>query len=37
MNDMIPNTRLEGSVRLDGMDIYERGVDVVALRKRVGM
>jgi phosphate transport system ATP-binding protein len=37
MNDMIPSARLEGSVKLDGMDIYDRGVDVVALRKRVGM
>jgi phosphate transport system ATP-binding protein len=37
MNDMIPNTRLEGSVELDGMDIYDRRVDVVALRRRVGM
>jgi phosphate transport system ATP-binding protein len=37
MNDLIPNTRLEGSVKLDGLDIYDRGVDVVALRKRVGM
>jgi phosphate transport system ATP-binding protein len=37
MNDLIPNTRIEGSIRLDGMDIYDRGVDVVGLRKRVGM
>jgi len=37
MNDMIPNSRLEGFVRLDGMDIYDRHIDVVALRKRVGM
>lgn len=37
MNDLIPNTRIEGSVKLDGVDIYDRGVDVVGLRKRVGM
>jgi phosphate transport system ATP-binding protein len=37
MNDIIPNTRLEGSLLLDGQDIYEPGVDVVELRRRVGM
>ena len=37
MNDLIPGTRLEGSVFLDGQDIYAPDVDVVALRKRVGM
>jgi phosphate transport system ATP-binding protein len=37
MNDLIEGTKIEGKVRLDGEDIYERGVDVVVLRKRVGM
>ncbi|HOE66656.1 MAG TPA: phosphate ABC transporter ATP-binding protein, partial [Candidatus Hydrogenedentes bacterium] len=37
MNDLIDGTRREGLVRIDGRDIYEEGVDVVALRKRVGM
>jgi phosphate transport system ATP-binding protein len=37
MNDVIPKTRLLGSVRLDGADLYAPGVDVVALRRRVGM
>jgi phosphate transport system ATP-binding protein len=37
MNDIIPGTRVEGSVLLDGQDIYGPGVDVVALRRRVGM
>ena len=37
MNDIIPGTRAEGKVLIDGADIYERGVDVVALRRRVGM
>lgn len=37
MNDIIPGTRLEGQVLLDGNDIYSPGVDVVQLRKRVGM
>lgn len=37
MNDLLPGTRVDGSLRLDGLDIYDRSVDVVALRKRVGM
>ncbi len=37
MNDTIPHTRLEGQVLLDGRDIYAPGVDVVELRRRVGM
>lgn len=37
MNDLIPNTRVEGKVTIDGQDIYAPGVDVVELRKRVGM
>ncbi len=37
MNDLIDGTRLTGKVTLDGADIYERGTDVVHLRKRVGM
>ena len=37
MNELIDHTRLTGQVRLDGIDIYEPSVDVVALRKRIGM
>ncbi len=37
MNDIIEGTRVTGSVTLDGEDIYARDVDVVSLRKRVGM
>ena len=37
MNDLIPDTRVEGQVLLDGEDLYSSGVDVVALRRRVGM
>jgi phosphate transport system ATP-binding protein len=37
MNDIIPATRVEGSVLIDGEDIYAPGVDVVQLRRRVGM
>jgi phosphate transport system ATP-binding protein len=37
MNDIIPETRVEGQVLIDGRNIYESGVDVVELRRRVGM
>ena len=37
MNDIIEGTRVTGEVLLDGEDIYDRDVDVVSLRKRVGM
>lgn len=37
MNDLINGTRVEGSIVLDGVDIYNRKIDVVNLRKRVGM
>jgi phosphate transport system ATP-binding protein len=37
MNDLIENIRIEGEVLLDGENIYDRGIDVVGLRKRVGM
>ncbi|MFO7773385.1 MAG: phosphate ABC transporter ATP-binding protein PstB [Dehalococcoidia bacterium] len=37
MNDLITGARVEGSVELDGIDIYDRIIDVVELRKRVGM
>ncbi len=37
MNDIIEGTRVTGDVLLDGEDIYDREVDVVSLRKRVGM
>ena len=37
MNDEIPGARVEGEVRLDGEDVYAPGVDLVSLRKRVGM
>ena len=37
MNDIIPGTRAEGKVLLDGEDIYSPHVDVVDLRRRVGM
>src|SRR4030088_1499724 len=37
MNDIVPGARVEGSVRIDGADIYAPSVDVVDLRRRVGM
>jgi phosphate transport system ATP-binding protein len=37
MNDLIESVRIEGEVRLEGMDIYAKNVDVVELRQRVGM
>jgi phosphate transport system ATP-binding protein len=37
MNELIPHTRAEGTVMLDGQDIYQPETDVVSLRKRVGM
>lgn len=37
MNDLIPNTTVTGSLKLNGQDIYSPNTDVVNLRKRVGM
>ena len=37
MNDIIPGARAEGEVMMDGQNIYAPSVDVVDLRKRVGM
>ena len=37
MNDLIPGTRLEGSIEIDGQNIYDKSVDVDVLRKNVGM
>jgi phosphate transport system ATP-binding protein len=37
MNDIVPGTRVEGAVTIDGQDIYAPSVDVVDLRRRVGM
>ena len=37
MNDIIPGARVEGRVCVDGNDIYGPGVDVVAMRRKVGM
>jgi phosphate transport system ATP-binding protein len=37
MNDIVPGARVEGAVTIDGHDIYAPSVDVVDLRRRVGM
>jgi phosphate transport system ATP-binding protein len=37
MNDIVPGTRVDGEVLIDGQDIYHGETDVVALRRRVGM
>ena len=37
MNELIDGTKINGTIALDGQDIYQKGVDVVKLRKRVGM
>jgi phosphate transport system ATP-binding protein len=37
MNDLIPGTRHDGDIRLNGESVYRTGLDVVQLRKRVGM
>lgn len=37
MNDLIDNFRIEGRIEIDGVHIYDKNVDVVNLRKKVGM
>jgi phosphate transport system ATP-binding protein len=37
MNDIIPGTRVEGTVLIDQVNIYDPKIDVVGLRRRVGM
>jgi phosphate transport system ATP-binding protein len=37
MNDLIDGTRVEGRMIVDGVDVYDREVDVVTLRRRIGM
>lgn len=37
MNDLVDSCRIEGQMALYGQNIYERGVDVADLRRRVGM
>src|SRR5699024_11039532 len=37
MNDLVENARIEGTIELDGTDIYAPKTDVNVLRKKVGM
>jgi phosphate transport system ATP-binding protein len=37
MNDLVPNVKIEGTVLLDGEDIYSPKVDTTLLRKKIGM
>src|SRR5918999_1892125 len=37
MNDLIDGVRIEGKIRVAGLDIYDPALDVTELRKRVGM
>jgi phosphate transport system ATP-binding protein len=37
MNDLIDGTRTDGQMTIDGVDVYSKDVDVVTLRRRVGM
>ena len=37
MNDLIDNVKINGSILLDGENIYDAGVDTTLLRKKVGM
>lgn len=37
MNDLVPGVRIEGTVTVDGENIYDPGVDTTLLRKKIGM
>ena len=37
MNDLIPNTRTQGLMEVENQDIYDRRIDLVSLRRKVGM
>ena len=37
MNDLVPGSHVEGNVTLDGQPLYGNGIDVVDVRRRVGM
>jgi phosphate transport system ATP-binding protein len=37
MNDLIDNVTIEGEVKIDDINIYDKNIDVVNLRKKVGM
>lgn len=37
MNDLVPSCRIEGSVKFEGQNIYEKDADVTYIRKHIGM
>jgi phosphate transport system ATP-binding protein len=37
MNDLIDNIKIEGEIIIDGLNIYDKDIDVVNLRKKIGM
>ena len=37
MNDLVPGVRVEGTIRYEGVDLYDPAVDPVEVRRRVGM
>ncbi len=37
MNDLVPNSHVDGSIEIDGHNIYDPKIDVVAVRRKVGM
>jgi phosphate transport system ATP-binding protein len=37
MHELVPGTRVTGRVLLDGYDIYERGINPIQVRRRIGM
>lgn len=37
MNDIVPGSKVKGKVVISGLDIYKEKIDIVQLRKRVGM
>jgi phosphate transport system ATP-binding protein len=37
MHDLVPEARIEGDIRLDDIDLYDKETSVTAIRKRIGM
>lgn len=37
MNDLIDSVQIEGSIKIDGKEIYDKNTDTISLRKKVGM
>ena len=37
MNDLIDSVRIEGSIKIDGKEIYDKNTDTISLRKKLGM